>query len=447
MNFEEMKRYLVEAAERAGLREYEIYAMKDRNVSTETLRHEISNFSLGESGGISFRCIVDGKMGYASSELLTREEMEALVDRAVDNARNIENDDEVMIFPGSPSYPPCETEAPQLPDATDMKRWAMDLQEAAYANHPSVSDGTQSAVMAYECEIMLCNSHGLDLSNHVGITGAYSDVIVKEGEDAESEVAVRKGRCYEDFADLPAKAVEKARAHLGAGTLASGKMDCVISGDQMRALLATFSSVFSAKQVQMGMSLLRGKVGESIASPLVTITDDPRRPECPIQTSFDGEGVATYRKPVIENGVLKTFLYDLTTAKKDGVASTGNGRRSSYASSVGIAPYCFCLEAGDKTQEELFASVGNGVYITELKGLHAGADAVSGDFSLESAGFLIRDGKRGAPVKTFTIAGNFFDLLKQIDDLGNQVEFGFPGGFTVFASPDVLIRGISVAGT
>ena len=104
MNFESMKQRLVVAAERAGLKEYEIYAMNESNISAEALRHEISAFSSGESGGISFRCIVDGKMGYASTELLTEAEMEALVDRAADNARNIENDDEVLIYHGSEHY-------------------------------------------------------------------------------------------------------------------------------------------------------------------------------------------------------------------------------------------------------------------------------------------------------------------------------------------------------
>ena len=245
---------------------------------------------------------------------------------------------------------------------------------------------------------------------------------------------------------MPAEAVKAARDKLGATTVESGKYDCVISGEQMKALLSAFWSMFSAKMVQHGMSLLKGKVGEKIASELVTITDDPRRPERDIQTSFDGEGVAAYRKNVIENGVLRTYLYDLTTAKKDGVASTGNGQRSSYASSVTIAPYCMCLEAGDKTQDELFAEMGDGLYITELKGIHAGANAVTGDFSIESAGFMVREGKRAEAVRSFTVAGNFFSLLKEIEALSDTVHFGMPSGFTVYGAPNVLVRKMSIAG-
>ena len=446
MNFEQMKQYLVEAAKAAGLTEYEIYATSSREISTETYKDEISSFSSGESGGISFRCIVDGKMGYASGELLTKEEMEALVDRAIDNAKNIENDDEVFIFSGSETYEEVNAQVAGLPEAATLKEWALDLQKKTYAAHPSVCDGTQTAALALESSIMLCNSHGLELSNHVGSSGVYISAVVKEGDEAVGGFKLKSGKNPEAFATLPAEAVQEARSKLGAGTVESGKYDCVIAGDEMRTLLSVFSSMFSAKMVQHGMSLLKGKIGEKIASDVITITDDPRRPECDIQTSFDGEGVATYRKNVVDAGKLCTYLYDLTTAKKDGVASTGNGQRGSYAASVSIAPYCFCLEAGEQSLDELFATMKDGLYITELKGAHAGANAVTGDFSLESAGFRIRDGKIAEAVKTFTIAGNFLELLKSVEVVGNEIRFGLAGGFTSFASADVLVRGVSVAG-
>ena len=126
---------------------------------------------------------------------------------------------------------------------------------------------------------------------------------------------------------------------------------------------------------------------------VVNIVDDPMRDGSPIKTPFDGEGVATARRAVVENGVLKTMLYDLTTAKKAGVVSTGNGQKGSYAAPVSIAPYNFGLMAGDCDLDTLLSKAGEGIYITECKGFHAGANAITGDFSIESAGFMIRDGK------------------------------------------------------
>ena len=189
------------------------------------------------------------------------------------------------------------------------------------------------------------------------------------------------------------------------------------------------------------MSRLAGKEGEKIAADIVTITDDPMREGCPMQTHFDDEGVATYKKTVVENGVLKTMLYDITTAIKTGKETTANGRRGGN-----IAPYNFGICAGENTLDELFEKAGDGVYVTGIKGLHAGANAITGDFSVESEGFIIKDGKKAGPVKSFTVAGNFFELLQNIDSMSNQVKWGIPGSFTVFGSPDVLIKGMSVAG-
>ena len=165
-----------------------------------------------------------------------------------------------------------------------------------------------------------------------------------------------------------------------------------------------------------------------------------------MQTHFDGEGVATYKKDIVKDGVLCTLLYDLSTAAKAGVASTGNGMRGSYASQVNVAPFNFGICAGDLTEDELIAKAENGIYITGVKGLHAGADATTGDFSIESEGFLIENGVKTTYVRSFTIAGNFFELLKNVDSLSDKVEWGLPGGFTLFGSPAVLIKDMSVAG-
>ena len=131
----------------------------------------------------------------------------------------------------------------------------------------------------------------------------------------------------------------------------------------------------------------------------------------------------------------------MTTAIKTGKQTTANGRRGGN-----IAPYNFAINAGEDTLEGLFAKAGDGIYVTGVKGLHAGANAITGDFSVESEGFLIKDGRKAGPIKSFTVAGNFFALLKSIDSLSNEVKWGIPGGFTVFGAPDVLVKDMSVAG-
>lgn len=446
MLFEKMKNALVAAAERAGLAQYEIYYQVEESVSAETLKDEISSFSSSVGGGICFRCIVNGKMGYASGELLTEEAMEELVTRAISNAACIDSDDEPFIYEGSPAYATLDSADVKLADAATVRDNALRLQKDTYAQSDKVSDGTQSVAMSTVCEVRLYNSNGLSLSNRVGGSGAYANAVVRDGDEAQESFEFAAGEDYETLAKIPAIAVEDALNKMGATVAESGKYDVVFDGREFRSFLSAFSSAFSAKKAQLGLSLLAGKEGETVAAPCVTLIDDPMRNGALIKTPFDGEGVATERRAIIEKGVLKTLLYDLTTAKKAGVASTGNGQKGSYASPVSIAPYNFGIEAGDATLEELFEKIGTGIYITECKGFHAGADAVTGDFSIESAGFMIRDGKRAEPIKSFTVAGNFFELLKRIDTLGNEIRWGIPLSYTVFGSPDVLVRGMSVAG-
>lgn len=446
MNFNAVKDILVREAKNAGLDKYDVFFMESEGKSAETLKDEISSFSLSVNGGICFRCIVDGHIGSASTELLTEEEMRSLVLRAIDSAKYVESDDEPVIYEGAEDYAKINVKQAELPEPAQIKNIALSLQNQTYESSEYITDGTQSGVFSERFSMQFVNSSGLDLSHSAGICGAYVQAVVNKDGESQEAFDYRIGLSEGDLDGLAANVVDDALSKLSAKEIDSGSYDIIFSGKQARALLSAFSSVFSAKNAQLGLSLLNGKEGEKIAADHITIVDDPMREDSPMQISFDGEGVATYKKNVIENGVLKTLLYDLVTAKKAGkMLSTGNGQRSSYADSVHIAPYSFYIAAGKESNDELMARVQNGIYITEMKGLHAGANAVTGDFSIESAGFAIRDGKRAEAIHSFTVAGNFFEWLKSIEAVSNTVAFGMPG-FTCYGSPDVLVRKMSVAG-
>lgn len=161
---------------------------------------------------------------------------------------------------------------------------------------------------------------------------------------------------------------------------------------------------------------------------------------------FDAEGSPTHAKAVIEKGELKTLLYNLKTANQAGKDTTGNASKASYSAPVGIRPFTMYLQGGNLTEEQLLQKVENGVYINSLSGLHAGANAVSGDFSLQSAGFLIENGKKTTAVKSFTVAGNFFQLLKDITAVADNVRLPMAMGMTAFGGPSVLVEKLSIAG-
>ena len=446
MNYELLKSAIENEAKAQGLTDYEIYYMSSDELSVDTLNKEPNSFSSGTSGGICFRAVYDGKIGYAASQLMTEDEMRALVSRAKANATATEKPDTVGIFKGSESYAELKNQDFTPKSAAELKKITAELANEVYAYSDKVANGTATYGITAGFEVRLSNSHGLDLSTKCGINVIQLGAVICDEGKYENSYDLQELKGDVDLKALAAKTVDDAIVKANAGQVSSGKYNIVISAKQMRTILSAFVSAFSAKMAQMGMSLLKGKEGEKIASDIVNITDDPMREGVSIQTNFDAEGVAAFRKAVVENGVLKTLLYNRETAALAGVESTGNASKGSYASPVAISPYAFCLEAGDKTLDQLFEIAGDGIYVTALKGLHAGANAVTGDFSIESAGFKIVDGKLGEAVKTFTIAGNFFELLKSIFELSDTVEVAATGGFTTFGAPAVLIKDMSVAG-
>ena len=446
MNYELLKKAIEDEAKLQGLTEYEIYYMANEELEVATLNKEPNSFSSGNSGGICFRVLYDGKMGYAASELMDEDEMRSLVSRAKANAVATEKPDTVGIFKGSESYAELENSDFLPKGAGELKKLCADLADEIYSASDKVTRGTATYGITAGFEVRLSNSHGLDLSTKCGINALQLGAVICDDGKYESAYDMKELKEEIDLKALAKETVDTAILKANAGLVESGKYSVVLSAKQMRTILSAFVSTFSARTAQMGMSLLAGKEGEKIASDIVNITDDPMREGVSIQTNFDAEGVAAYRKAIVENGVLKTLLHNRETAKKAGVESTGNASKGGYASPVSVSPYAFCIEAGENTQDELFALAGNGIYITELKGLHAGANAVTGDFSIESAGFRIVDGKLGGAVKSFTIAGNFFELLKSIAALSDKVEVAITGGFTTFGAPSVLIHDVSVAG-
>ena len=446
MEFSSIKEILVEEAKRLGVTEYDIYFSKSESLSTETLKQEISSFSSSNGIGVSFRCVRDGKFGYASSELINPDEVRGLVARAYENALYIESDDEAVIFQGSEHYETVEN--PVLPEIStaELKNIAMEIQKSTYEKSEYVVDGTQSGVGVIRGSVDMYNSYGLELHDEVNAYQYLVAAVVNKDGESEQDFEYNFDTSFDKATELSAPVVESALSKIGAGQVVSGSYDLVLSGKMMATLLSTFSGSFSAKSAQLGLSLFAGKEGSAVAADFITITDDPFSDMMLCKNAFDAEGVATYKKNVVENGVLKTLLYDLATAKKAGKETTANASRGSYAAPTAISPYCLYVNAGDKTFEELLSMADNGIYITELKGLHAGANAVTGDFSIESAGYRIENGKLAGAVKSFTIAGNFYELLKNINALSDNVVLSRPGIGHGFGAPDALLKNVSVAG-
>ncbi len=448
MNYQEFKNAVIAAAQEKQVKDYELYCTESSSTTAEIYKTEVKGFSADTKLGACFKCLVNGKLGYASTEHFSEEEALSVVERALDNALSIESEEQAFIHTKGDTYTEAEKTEGKTPTSGELIDLAMDIQNKLYAEESRVIDGTQAVAGHVTMKKALYNSNGLDLSDDAAFSYAYGMAVVQEGEEMYDGMDVVSGNVENfDTAHVAKEAVKEALDTIGAESIPSGKYPIVFSNKVMANMLSTFDPVFSAEEAQKGMSLLKDKEGEMIAAEIVTITDDPMHPEALVKSTFDAEGVATYKKNVIENGKFITMLHNLKTAAVAGVKSTGNAFKGSYASNVDINPYAFYINPVKGTLEDLFAEAGNGVYITSVEGMHAGADAITGDFSLAASGFCIENGKKGKPVKSITISGNFFTLLKEIASIGEDLKFNpFNLGAYRYGSPSVLVKEMTVAG-
>ena len=437
MNMDLIRNAVAEAAKQFGAEEYELTITDKENTGVEALKKEISSVSYSRTGSMVVRCVVGGKSGYAASELVTPEAAAQIVETACDNATIVDDADQVGLFPGSDHYETSTDAAIELPDTDALKDRALQLQELAYAADHKIIDGTQSFVSGMNIVQDVMNSAGLQLHYETGLVYQGLMAAVKSGEEAADDFCLTdiSKKSVQETVD---KAVSGALSKLGADTVPSGKYNIIMDSSTVESLLHTYASVFSARSAYMKTSLLAGKEGEMIASENVTLIDDPFYPEKFGHCPFDGEGVAVYTKNVIENGRLNTLLYNRMYAKLLGKETTGNAADATH-----IEPKGLYFAPGELSNAELLKKLGDGLYLTSLQGLHAGANVQSGDFSLQADGFLVKNGEKVAPIKNFTVADNFYQLLKKVDAISSEVRFGVGSDF---GSPEILFTDVAVSG-
>ena len=444
MDFLTFKNIVIEKCREMGIAEYELYYQAAESTSVSAFQQEINEFTSSTEGGVCFRCIVGGKMGYASTEELSEAQAAAIVARAADNAAILEAEEPVFLGEGGKTYRESDRIHYDLPTTEALIAKVLQTQESLYAANPAVIDGSQTEGIAERSETAIYNSKGLDLRSVNTLSGLVAVAVVSDGKEMTNSYEVKLGNIQTiDASALVSKAVDGALRQLGGDVAPTGQYPVIFNPEAMCNLLSVYASIFSSENAQKGLSKLNGREGDVIAAETVTLVDDPFHPLIPVVRTFDAEGTPTCTKNIIEKGRLNTLLYNLKTAAVAGKETTGNASKAGYDAPVGIRPFCLYVAPGEISEDELLAKAGNGVYITSLGGLHAGANPVSGDFSLQSSGFMIEGGKKTTAVKSFTVAGNFYDLLKNITAVASNLELP---GMGSFGAPSVMVEGLSIAG-
>lgn len=427
----------------------EVYIERTKSINIRVFNGVIDEYSIAESGGLSLRGISNGKMGYSYTEKIDETSIDMLINEVCENSKYIDSQDEEAILTGSDKYKDIDDFNKSLEDYPIKKKidFVKELEKEALSLDSRIVSVQNCAYSEFDSSRYIINTKDIDLRDRSNAALTYISVVAKEGQDTKTGMGFKIFRNFKDidYKKIAKEAVDQAISQLGAKSISSGDYPVIIENYIFAGFLQAFSSVFSADSVQKNLSLLKGKIGESIASEKLNIVDDPHLKDGFASSSFDDEGTKTEYKKIVDKGILNTYLYNWKTAKIDGKESTGNAKRSSYKSSIDIGSSNFYIEKGEKDLKEMIDGINKGVYLTKLEGLHSGLNPVSGDFSLSASGFKIENGDISEPIDQIIVSGNFFHVLNDIEDVGNDLKIGSPMSIS-FGSPSVKIKKLSIAG-
>jgi PmbA protein len=426
----------------------EAYAEQTRQTTVRARDREVDSFSSSESRGVGVRLVLDGRMGYAWAADPEPEEAAGLLEAARENAA-FATPDEANGLPDAAEAEPLpglfrEAQASMGPER--KVSLALDLERVAAETSPSVRRVEEAIYGDAVSRVAVASNGGL--SAEFAGTDCWCMVVALAERDTETQTghAFRVAREIDelDWAEAAREAAERGERMLGAKKPATERLPVILDPWAASSFLGVLAGSLSAEEVQKGRSLLADRVGEEVGSSLLSLVDDGRLTDGPASSPFDDEGVPTSRTVLVERGVLRGFLHNTETARREGTASTGNARRSSYRGVPGVSPSNLLVEAGSASPEDLLARAGRAVYVQDVSGVHSGANPVSGEFSVGATGLRVENGWLGEPLREMTVASTLLDMLIAVTAVGSDLRF-FPGGGAI-GTPTLLVGEMTIAG-
>lgn len=425
------------------------FAAESDAFSVQVRKGEVETTTGERDKGLGLRVFHGTRSATASTSDLTPDAVERFVAATVELARLTQEDP----FAGLPDVPPAGVEigaenglelsdgGTVLPiaDRIDLARRA---EAAALAADPRIDNSEGASFDSSTGEVAYARSDGFSGGYRSSSYGLSVAPVARENGGMQRDYWYDAARHFSDLGDpeeLGREAARRVLRRLGARQVPTCRVPVVFDPETASGLLGHLASAVSGGSVYRKASFLAGRLGETVASPLVTVMDDPRRPRGLASRPFDGEGVPAAPHVVVEGGVLKTYLLDSYAARKLSLSTTGNARRG-LGSNPSAGATNFYLEPGADSPEAIIASVPAGLYVTELIGF--GVNGVTGDYSRGAAGIWIENGALAYPVEEVTISGNLVDMYRGIERVGNDLTFR-----RRVSAPTVKIAEMTVAGS
>lgn len=430
----------------------EVYLSSGVDTDVQVYEGEIENLSSASSAGIGIRVLREGsagaQVGTAWAGSLDEQAVADALREARDNAR-FATEDEYMAFARPDGVAPVTLE---LSDASvmatpvdDKIAMALELERSVRAADTRIRQVAAANYSDYVARAAVASTTGIRATYERSGVYVSVEAIANDGVSDQTGWGLSAGRSPREvrIEEASRDAVTRVTRMLGAIKPSSAKMTAVFDPRTAATFLAIVGGALSGEAVVRGRSFFADRIGELVASELVTLVDDPTDPRHFAASVFDGEGLACRRNVLIEDGELKGFVYDTVSGRRAGTASTGSAVRGGIGGSPTAGCRALQLRAGTLNQEEIFEAVGEGIFVESITGVHSGVNPISGDFSVGVTGLMIRDGQLAEPVREATVASTLQRMLLDVAYVGSDVQW-LPG---TAAGQTIAISGISVSGS
>ncbi len=443
MDYQKLTVRLVERCLRQGADSAEVYLQSSRELTIRVLNAEIETIEETVARGIGFRVVVEGKMGFSHCNDLSTQSLEDTIGKAIAFARLTTPDENNILPSDHPFSNVTGLFDPEIARISMEKKIHLAMEvEALARKDPRITHSSGSSFGEGESEIFIANSNGLAKSYKAGGCSINVGVVAEKGDQKNTGWENCSRRFFADLEPLEkiaSIASQRAWELLDPLMIKTQRASVIFDPLAVRSLLGGVITALNGERVLQGASFLKNFLNQKFASDLLTFTDDGTIPKGLDSTPFDGEGVPTAKRTLVEKGVVKSFIYNTQVAKRAGVESTGNASRSNFNSLPGIGTHNIVVLPGTYTQEEIIASTKRGLLLRGITGL--ALNPVIGNFSGGVSGFWIENGKIIHPVKGITIAGSANEILNGIEMIGNDIDLK-----RSFAAPSIKITEMQIGG-
>jgi PmbA protein len=415
----------------------EVYVVRGSETEVRAYEGTVESLTSADSSGVGIRVVLEGteeegsRLGFAWAGSLDPAVIEAALADARDNARYATPDPDVLLArPDGASVVEQDLwdDGVTATPMEDKIALALELERATRAADDRVRQVSSADYSDERAEMALASTTGIRSSARRTTAFVSVDAIAGVGSDTQTGTGFSVGRAPADLnpEEAMGEAVQRATRLLGAQKAQSGRYTVVFDPRVVSTLLSVMASALSGEAVVKGRSFFAGRIGESVANAAVTLVDDPTDSRAFSASTYDAEGLACRRNVLISDGMLRMFVFDTVSARRAQMQSTGSAVRGGFAGTPSAGCRALVLQPGSKGADDILASVGDGLYVQSVTGIHSGVNTVSGDFSVGAEGLMIRAGALAEPVREVTVASTLQRMLQSIVEIGGDLRW-LPG--------------------